>query len=256
MLSRRSVLAAALAGVATPPVFAAGPRTLKVMTYNIAHGKGLDQKVDLERTAKVIRDGGADLVALQEVDQKTKRTGGVDQAEKLGQLTGLHHAFGKAMDYQGGGYGLAILSRWPIGKTTLVPLPFVAAKTEPRALFLANIQIHDGPALAFASTHLEYSDRAILLHQTEIVLQHLGKADGLAIVAGDFNARPDSPAIALLKRSLASDSPDDHHTFRADKPDHKIDWVFRKGELRVIERAVVEEPLASDHRPVTVTYVL
>lgn len=255
-LSRRSILTGFAAAAAAPCAFAAEPRTLKVMTYNIAHGKGLDQKVDLERTARVIRDAKPDLVALQEVDQKTRRTGGVDQAARLGELTGLHAAFGKSMDYQGGGYGLAILSRWPIGKTTLVPLPFIAARTEPRSVFLADIPVEGGPVLTFGSTHLEYADGAILLQQSEIVLQTVAKLEGIVIVAGDYNARPDSPAIGLFKKSLASDSPDDHLTFRADKPDRKIDWVFRRGELRVVDRAVVEEPLVSDHRPVTVTYAL
>src|SRR5438128_289035 len=87
---------------------------IRVMTYNIDHGSGLDQKVNLERTAKVISDSKVDLVAIQEVDCKTRRTGGVDQAEELGKLTGLHSAFGKAMNFSGGQYGIVILSRWPI----------------------------------------------------------------------------------------------------------------------------------------------
>ena len=78
---------------------------LRVLSYNLHHGEGDDGKLDLPRLAAVITASGADLVALQEVDQKTTRTGGVDQAAELARLTGLRFRYGKALDYQGGAYG-------------------------------------------------------------------------------------------------------------------------------------------------------
>ena len=65
------------------------PATLRVMTWNIRHGEGLDGRVDLERIAAVIRASGADLVGLQEVDRGVRRTGGVDMPAELARLTGL-----------------------------------------------------------------------------------------------------------------------------------------------------------------------
>src|SRR5687768_6315860 len=85
------------------------PRVVRVLTYNIHHGEGTDRRFDLERLAAVIKSVNPDLVGLQEVDEKTARSNGVDQAARLGELTGMHAIFGKAMDYQGGAYGLAIL---------------------------------------------------------------------------------------------------------------------------------------------------
>lgn len=94
------------------------PWRIRVLTYNIHHGEGLDGKVDLGRIAQVIQQAAPDVVALQEVDLGTERTGRVDQAAELGRLTGLHAVFGKAFDYSGGRYGAALLSRWSIQEAT------------------------------------------------------------------------------------------------------------------------------------------
>lgn len=84
---------------------------LRVVSYNIKHGRGNDNVVDLERTAGVIRAHRPDIVGLQEVDDRAERSGKVPQAEWLGKSLGLHYAFGRFMDYQGGAYGMAILTR-------------------------------------------------------------------------------------------------------------------------------------------------
>ena len=81
------------------------PFRLRVLSYNIHHGQGTDGRFDLARLAEVIDRLEPDLVALQEVDHRTRRAKGVDQAAELGRLTGMHSWFGKAMDFSGGGYG-------------------------------------------------------------------------------------------------------------------------------------------------------
>ena len=103
---------------------AGAPTRLRVLTYNIHHGEGLDKRLDLERIARIIRSTEPDLVAVQEVDYKTKRTNNLDTPAELAKLTGLHAYFAKAMDYQGGQYGQLILSRHPLTdtKTHLLPL--------------------------------------------------------------------------------------------------------------------------------------
>src|SRR5688572_12746619 len=100
------------AAVAAPALGQSGPAPdsntplrLRVLTYNIHHAEGTDGKLDLARIARVIHEQQPDLVALQEVDVKTRRTGGVDQAAELAKLTGMHVAFGKGIDFQGGEYG-------------------------------------------------------------------------------------------------------------------------------------------------------
>ena len=70
----------------------------------------------------MVRETGADLRLLQEVDRGTERSGRVDQAAELARLTGMQGVFGKTLDFQGGGYGLALLARWPVAGDTLVHL--------------------------------------------------------------------------------------------------------------------------------------
>src|ERR1700731_1570832 len=99
------------------------PRTLRVLTSNIHHGEGTDGRFDLSRLARVMKSVQPDVIALQEVDQGTERSGGVDQLAELERLTNMHAEFGKAMDYSGGGYGVAVLSRWPLLRNGTDPLP-------------------------------------------------------------------------------------------------------------------------------------
>lgn len=84
------------------------------MTYNIRHGRGMDMVIDLERLADVIRKADADIVGLNEVDIETERSGGVDQAGRLGELLGMHVVYGPNIEYQGGLYGNALLCRYPV----------------------------------------------------------------------------------------------------------------------------------------------
>ena len=90
------------------------PKTFRVMTYNIHHGEGLDGKVDLLRIAQLIKEQSADIVALQEVDKGTERTQRRDFPAELAALTGMTCIFNNNYNYQGGEYGNAVLSRFPV----------------------------------------------------------------------------------------------------------------------------------------------
>src|SRR6185436_4143043 len=90
------------------------PVEIRIMSYNIRHGEGMDGRVDLARIADVIRRASPDVVALQEVDRGVQRTGGVDEPAMLGELAGMQSIFEKNIPYQGGEYGNAVLTRLPI----------------------------------------------------------------------------------------------------------------------------------------------
>ena len=96
---------------------------LRVLAYNIHHGEGTDGKFDLDRIAKLITAQEPDLVALQEIDVKTARASGVDQAAELARLTGMHYRFGRFMKYDGGEYGQMVLSKHPILSHENLKLP-------------------------------------------------------------------------------------------------------------------------------------
>ena len=89
---------------------------LRILSYNIHHAEGVDGKLDVPRIAQVILSVDPDLVALQEVDKNTIRTGKVNQDIELSRLTKMNSVFGSNITFQGGQYGNAILSKFPIIK--------------------------------------------------------------------------------------------------------------------------------------------
>ncbi|MEO7823076.1 MAG: endonuclease/exonuclease/phosphatase family protein, partial [Gemmatimonadaceae bacterium] len=124
LLSRVVLTSLALTGLACAslPSRDKGPQ-VRVLVYNIHAGKDAKGVDNLARVAEIVRSTGADIALLQEVDRGTTRSGKVDQLAVLSRLTGFHAAFGKTLDYQGGDYGIAVLSRWPINRDSLIRLP-------------------------------------------------------------------------------------------------------------------------------------
>lgn len=236
---------------------AAEPVRVCAVTYNIHHGEGTDGRLDLPRIANVLKQLEPDLVALQEVDCRTTRSGGVDQAAELGRLTGMHFAFGKAMDYAGGQYGEAILSREPLTEVHVHALAAPEGK-EPRAALAATARVGgaEGPALRFVATHLDHTSSDLRMAQITALSRALENPAGMpAILAGDLNASPDAPEIrTLAERWTDASAGQPQMSFPSDKPKIRIDYLFIRpsGGWRVIESRVIDEPVASDHRPVRV----
>lgn len=238
---------------AAPPASAG---TFRVMSYNIHHAEGSDRRVDIPRIAKVITDNRADLVAVQEVDVRTKRVP-ADEAAELARLTGMHVAFAKAIDYQGGDYGQVILSRFPISDPRTYKLPSKADK-EQRVALAVTVSPGDGrPDFRFVGTHLDHQSDADRMVQVVELLRDLNdesRAGMPTILAGDFNAVPQSgPVRALLGQfvNVTGEQP----TIPADHPKSKIDYVLTSAGSPWAAAGpawVVDEPVASDHRPVVV----
>jgi endonuclease/exonuclease/phosphatase family metal-dependent hydrolase len=250
------VLLTFFVGLATTRADEPAPPRLRVLTYNIHHGEGTDQKLDLPRIAKIITDSKADLVALQEVDNKTRRTNNVDQTAEFAKLTGLQGVFGKAMDYGGGEYGEAIFSRFPIVEHKTHALPFTQGR-EPRAALEITIRPPNLPAITFVGTHLDhFKDETDRLAQTKELNRLLVTKDApVTILAGDLNARPESrPMQTILEHWNDTAANNQEPTIPSDKPRVKIDWILtlKSQNWRVISSQVLEEKVASDHRPVLV----
>jgi len=229
------------------------PEDLVVLSYNIHHGQGQDGVFDLPRLAAVILASGADLVALQEVDVRTARAGGVDQAAELGRLTGMEVAFAEAMPYDGGSYGEAVLSRLPILERQVLALA-ASPEHEPRAAALVVVHpVGWSQSLAFVGTHLDHTDDGHdRLQQMESLRQQLSHRKMPLLLAGDFNCGPDSPPMRLLFQSgwLAADG-EQAPTFPAQAPERKIDWILQApgSGLHLSAATVLMAPVASDHAP-------
>jgi len=231
---------------------------LRILTYNIHHGEGEDGNLDLPRIAGVILDARPDLVALQEVDNKTGRSGGIDQAAELGRLTGMHVVFGKAMDFDGGGYGDAILSRYPIEKSRNHILP-AGEGHEPRAAI--DVVVGAGPGgsrVRFIGTHLDHTgDATDRMNQVLEIIRIYKDDDIPMILAGDLNAEPGSEPMKILCSEWSDSFADDlQPTFPVENPRRRIDYVLYQpaAAWRVAGREVIDERIASDHRPVLVVF--
>jgi endonuclease/exonuclease/phosphatase family metal-dependent hydrolase len=233
------------------------PTRLRVLTYNIHHGEGQGGKFDLERIAKLINSLEPDLVAIQEVDVKTRRSSGVDQAAELARLTRLHPFFARIIDYQGGPYGLMILTRAKPLKTASHPIPY-HPNEEPRVLAEARVRLgDDGPEVAFFNTHLDYRTEEMRVKQVEHIDQFMADVHSpLVILAGDLNSEPASPPMRQLLKSWRDAAPDGALTYPSDKPVKKIDYVLYRpsARLKLVESRVIEERVASDHRPVLAVF--
>ena len=225
---------------------------IRVLSYNIRHGQGNDDVVNLERTAETIRRLRPDIVGLQEVDDRTKRTGGVPQADELGRLLGLHAAFGKFMDYQGGGYGLAVLSRYPILNSNPVRLP---DGNEPRVALVVEVRLPNGQPLSIITVHFDWvNNDGFRFAQASELAKHLDGMKSPYVLLGDFNDLPDSRTLALFKSRAteARKTAGASFTFSSSKPEKEIDYIFYSPaeSFRAREVLVIDEPMTSDHRPV------
>ena len=245
----------AVASAVEPRVQPSGP--LRVVSYNIKHGRGNDNVVDLDRTAAVIRAQRPDIVGLQEVDERAERSGTVPQAERLGQALGLHHAFGRFMDFQGGAYGMAILTRQPIVATHSVQLP---EGNEPRIALAVQTRLTDGRPLTVVNVHFDWvDDDAFRFAQAQALTRYLDALTMPYILLGDFNDLPDSRTLALFKARAgeATKPAADRFTFSATAPAREIDFIFfaPPAEWRAREVKVIDERVASDHRPVVAVLI-
>jgi endonuclease/exonuclease/phosphatase family metal-dependent hydrolase len=266
-----AALVLVLAAACLPPAAWASSRgrvRLTVMSYNIHVGVGMDKQLDLKRIADVIKLHGCDLVGLQEVDRGVERTGRVDEIKELARLTGMDYAFAHNLDYQGGQYGVAILSRYPI--LAIDHRRYANTRERERRGFIRVEVEVKGRRLNFATTHLDYQHADGRRFETRQLLDALGDVRGPLIVTGDFNEEPPGRVYELMGRAGFADGwrrargpsaefPGDGATYPADKPKKRIDYVFYRGlgEDRPPEddedaSQSVPGTLASDHRPVVV----
>jgi endonuclease/exonuclease/phosphatase family metal-dependent hydrolase len=244
-------LAAAVALVGAPEV--AAQATVRIAAYNIKHGEGMDGQVDLSRAAEVLRALDPDVVTLQEIDRGTDRTDGVDQAARLAEALGMTAHFGAFMPYQGGAYGMAVLTRLPVAAVENIRLP---TGDEPRTALRVTVGVGDeGRPLSVVGIHL-YRTPEERLAQAEALSLHLESVEHPVVLAGDFNSLRGDRILRHLRAAewqvVDKDGPS--FTYPADDPAREIDFVMlRPGSaFEVVRHEVVDERIASDHRPLLV----
>ena len=223
-----------------------------VLSYNLCHGQGLDDKIDLIRQAAVISSRHPRFVALQELDRRVKRSGYVDEPARLAELTGYKAFFGKAIplgDDGNGEYGIAILTA---DQNAELAAFFALPGEEPRAFIAVRGHLEDGSEVIFACTHLDLNEKnriaSVRLINEWVKLQPLP-----VLFMGDFNCKGDSaPYQALCETWQSAWGASTQPTHPANAPKIDIDHLFMYPQKawNVEAMTVVEELVASDHRPI------
>jgi endonuclease/exonuclease/phosphatase family metal-dependent hydrolase len=238
------------------------PAEIRVMTFNIRHGRGMDDQVDLDRIAMEIERSGADIIGLQEVDRFLSRSDAIDQTAQLADRLGMQYSYSASEDAQNdtrlahlirdnnattgenGGYGNALLSRFPI---TGHQQHYLASTRERRSVLQTDIDIN-GQQITVCVTHLglDEEEQMVQVHTIATLLQNIR---GEIILMGDFNVKADSPVLAQLLPHLSKVLLPGNVTTFAGRKDAivEIDHIFTN--LTPLKPAWTQPTTASDHHP-------
>ena len=221
--------------------------TLKLMSYNIKNANGMDNVCNFQRIANVINNASPDVVAIQEVDSMTNRSRQKYVLGEIADRTQMHGYFAPAIDYDGGKYGIGLLTKQVPLRLQSLPLP---GREEARTLILAEFADY-----IYCCTHMSLTEED-RMKSLELVKAFTSSSTKPLFLAGDMNAEPESGFIKELQKDFQILSNPKQHTFPAPDPKETIDYIATlkqnaKG-FAVISAKVINEPMASDHRPILV----
>ena len=220
---------------------------MRVLTYNIRGGLGMDGVRDTARIAQVVIDSAPEIVCFQEVHQCLPWSGWTNQPALLARHLGMHFVFQKTINTLVGGYGLGIATSGEIISVLRHRLPGTG---ERRGALELTCQTK-GQTLTVFCTHWGLKD-AERIEQARFLAKRVGEASTPVIVCGDFNEGSEGLAVAeLLRLTGLRDAGDAGNapTYPADNPRARIDYILHSPSLAVVTLNVLETE-ASDHRPV------
>lgn len=234
--------------IATLFIFSAqAQNTLKLMTYNIKNANGMDDVCNFQRVANVINNASPDVVAIQEVDSMTSRSGQKYVLGEIAERTQMHGYFAPAIDFDGGKYGIGLLTRQVPVRLQTIPLP---GREEARALILAEFEDY-----IYCCTHMSLTEED-RMKSLKIVKSFTAPYKKPLFLAGDMNAEPESDFIKELQKDFQLLSNPKQHTYPAPEPKETIDYIAtlksNANGFALISAQVLNEPMASDHRPILV----
>ena len=220
---------------------------LKLMSYNIRNAKGMDNVRNVQRIVNVINNEAPDVIAVQELDSMTTRSNHTYVLAEITERTQMHASYAPAIDFQGGKYGIGILSKDKPLDIQTYPLP---GREEKRMLMVAEFKDY-----FFACTHLSLTEEDRLT-SLEIIKNSVKSNQKPFFLAGDLNDTPNSKFIQALQEDFLILTNTKKPTYPAPEPKETIDyiaaWKGNTDNFANLSAQVVEEPLASDHRPLTV----
>ncbi len=222
---------------------ARAPGRLRIVTWNIFARRS----ASTDAVAAELEAMQADVIALQEVDVRTRRSGFVDEPAVLAAALGFQFAFAASIKWDEGDYGLAVLSRWPLTEVVRHRLQATAAR-ELRIVLEARFCVRGKPLRLFN----HHADGGVISRTggfAEFVrlLQNAGGED--VVVLGDFNDQPGSPAVGSLASAGLVDLGAERN--ESTSAGGRIDYIFAGGPLRRFPWNVRVWPTkSSDHQAV------
>ena len=250
-------------------VYTANKPTIKVATYNIGKNELAADVANLDELSKAIAKIDADVIVLTEIDNKTARSKKVNQLEEIAKANKMDFAFGKALDFDGGEYGVGILSKYKIEKSQVVNLPSGGA--EQRVVLLSQITKpgFDSPIIIMG-THLDWQkDPTIRIGQVRHILDAtIGDTEtgfdniaaSIKILAGDFNSTAKEQPIEEISYfwNPVEKKGVNYRTWPAVNPAIDIDHIFTyKGQVWDVKNMTIptdskdfQWSKVSDHLPV------
>ena len=215
---------------------------LRVLSYNTHNAIGMDDSLSYERIGQTIAAIDADLVALQELDSATVRSSGRVAIEEIARFADMYPIFASAIDWEGGRYGIGMLTRQKPLNTYKIALP---GADEARTMLVAEFE-----EFVFACTHLSLNE-ADRMASVPLILDEVKKTQKPFIIAGDFNSAPTSPVMEALSEKFIIVTDVNEPTFPADKPFDTIDYIaIANSDFEVDATEVKTGNTASDHLPV------
>ncbi|WP_436701229.1 endonuclease/exonuclease/phosphatase family protein [Nocardioides sp. BYT-33-1] len=232
-----------------------GTTELTALAYNIKSARA----GSLDRLLGVMQRSGADVILLQEVDNRRRSTGSVDQAAWFAErLGGWHSAFGRNVTFGDGLYGTAIVSKYPILSSVNTPLPNIG-RAQPRGLLHAVIDV-EGVEVSLYSTHLDNTSANIRTQQASRISSMLAADPRPKILGGDMNTWPGSGPEQILTSRLDDSFVDagsgSGPTHPASRPRTRIDYLLYGGPDLTPTSSVVMSEGGSDHLPVRSVFTL
>lgn len=233
------------------------------MSFNIKNGEVAGH--DLAKLTAPLLPSNPDVLALQEVDDGTQRSGGLKETEEIAKHMKMPYAyFGKNFAFDGGAYGLAIVSKLPLSNTHVIRLDDHTTRgngIEPRIAVAADIAIGT-KTITVVSVHasLKAEERA---ENAARILKDLGAGAARAIVMGDMNENPgESIGDAMTGAGFVDAFHEKHPTSfgftipATPIPTRRIDFLFKGKSFGATVHAWVPAVTTSDHRPVAAVVTL
>lgn len=216
---------------------------MRILSYNIRGGLGMDGSRSIDRIAQVVAEQSPDIVCFQEIHQRLPQSLFIDQPLRLEKSLGMPFVFQSNLRIGVGNYGIGMATRLPV---QAVKRRRLTSRDEPRGVLEVRLE-----NLTVFCMHwgLNAEER---VGQADETAAWIGQAPGPILVCGDLNDRPDSASVqSLLAQTGLRDAggAENCPTYPARLPEARIDYVFHSPELALTAFAALPS-LASDHLPI------